>query len=171
METTKLKMKIGDHEFEADGPTEIVQAQLAAFQALVSLAGNVKAAATPTDNGSARARGDKTELMLDRIMKVDGRIVSLTARTGTLDTEILLILLGQKNLRNNESVTGSEVLDGLKRTGHAINRVDYRLDKMSEGADASVITIGSGRARRYRLTNSGFAKAQEVAMELGERIA
>lgn len=32
MEITKLKMKIGEHEFEAEGPTEVVQTQFAAFR-------------------------------------------------------------------------------------------------------------------------------------------
>ena len=37
METPlRLKMKVGDHEFEAEGPAEIVQAQLALFKEMIA---------------------------------------------------------------------------------------------------------------------------------------
>ena len=36
MVENKLKIKIGEHEFEAEGPVDIVQSQLAAFTELVS---------------------------------------------------------------------------------------------------------------------------------------
>jgi hypothetical protein len=178
MDGYKLKMKIGEHEFEADGPTEVVQAQFQAFRDLVMAV----ATATPQRENRQQIEASQFQqgqnyrpgadsLMLDRIMKIDGRIVSLTARASSLEDEILLILLGQKNLRENESVTGAEIIDGLQRTGHVVNRIDYKLDRMSEGQSATVITVGTGRARRYRLTNLGFAKAQEVAMTLVERVA
>ena len=32
----KLKIKVGEHEFEAEGPADVVQAQFAAFKDLVS---------------------------------------------------------------------------------------------------------------------------------------
>ena len=36
MEQNKLRIKVGDFEFEAEGPAEIVQAQLAAFKELLA---------------------------------------------------------------------------------------------------------------------------------------
>jgi hypothetical protein len=174
MDTNKLKLKIGEHEFEAEGPTEVVQAQFAAFREMVM--GLLTRAPEPPptsqpDSTPAVVVPKNSELLLDRIMKQDGRIVSLTARANSIDDEILLVLLGQRNLRNNEAVTGGEIIDGLKRTGHAVNRIDYKLDKMSEGEAAMVITIGSGRARRYRMTSQGFAKAQDLAMGLVSKVA
>lgn len=171
MDIYKLKIKIGEHEFEAEGPTEIVQAQFEAFRGLVANMPQRQEATTPPAPTPAVNPIKTNELMLDRIMRLDGRVVSLTARAGSLEDEILLVLLGQKNLRDNEAVTGAEIMDGLKRTGHVVGRIDYKLDKLSAGSSASVITIGMGRARRYRLTNQGFAKAQELAMALVERVA
>jgi hypothetical protein len=43
------------------------------------------------------------------------------------------------------------------------------LDKMTDACD--VITVGTNRARRYRLTNQGFAKAQDLAMDLVATLA
>jgi hypothetical protein len=80
---------------------------------------------------------------LDKIMKQDGRSVSLTARGASIEDEIMLVLLGQKTLRNNESVTGAEITSGLKITGGAIGRIDFKLDKMSnEGNITAHAAIG-----------------------------
>jgi hypothetical protein len=69
----------------------------------------------------------------------------------------------------NDSVTGGEILHGLRLTGRTANRVDYQLDKMTTAGD--VITIGVGRARRYRLTNQGMGKARELARSLAATVA
>jgi hypothetical protein len=107
--------------------------------------------------------------LLPKIMRHEGRIVSLTARGQSLEDEILLVLLGQRKLRSNDSVSGGEILDGLRLTGRTVNRIDYQMDKMTASGD--VITVGTNRARRYRMTNQGFAKAQELAMDLVATVA
>ncbi len=52
MDTQKLKMKIGIHEFEAEGPVDIVQSQFAAFKELIAAlprkTRNEPAAASPS---------------------------------------------------------------------------------------------------------------------------
>ena len=170
---TKLKMKIGSHEFEAEGPSEIVQAQFDVFRELIAMVPPDVAPAPRTiivpPDAPAPTPTLGGELMLDKIMRQEGRVVSLTARGATLETEIMLILLGQRKLRTNDSVSGSEIMDGLRLTGRTVNRIDYQIDKMTEMGD--VITVGNGRARRYRLTNQGFAKAQELAMDLVSTVA
>jgi hypothetical protein len=171
MEPNKLKIKIGQHEFEAEGPSEVVQSQFEAFRELVSALPPQKPAdAEPTPAASSpQAVPSNAEPSLERIMKVDGRIVSLTARRESLDDEIILVLFGQKMFRNNDSVTGAEVIDGLKLTGRTVRRIDYQLDKMAKAGDA--IVIGTGRARRYRLTNTGLAKARDIANSILATVA
>jgi hypothetical protein len=159
----KLKMKVGEHEFEAEGPAEIVQAQLALFKEMI-------AAAPPRRFEGDSQERTKQELdalphqPIEKIMKAEGRVVSLTAKSETVEEAVLLILLGQKDLRNNQEVTGSEIMDGLKQSGYQIDRVDRITDKLS--SDGNVITIGVHRGRRYRLTNKGLGKALAVAKEL-----
>src|SRR5262245_41501883 len=107
----KLKMKIGDHEFEAEGPVDVVQAQFADFRDLIA-----KLPATPTSMPFAAAEPQtipaitaaatslslaeaarlslaeaalKKELGLDKIMRTEGRVISLTARGSSLEDEIL----------------------------------------------------------------------------------
>jgi hypothetical protein len=102
---------------------------------------------------------------LGKIMKVDNRIVSLTARPTTVGDAVLLVLYGQKILRENDSVTGGEVMDALVTTGgYMLPRVDRLLEKLA--ADGEVIVIGERRSKRYRLTNSGVTAAREIAKDL-----
>jgi DNA-binding PadR family transcriptional regulator len=98
-------------------------------------------------------------------MKVDGRIVSLTIRADTPDDAVLLLLYGQKVLRENDSVTGGDIMEGLTATGGtSIGRVDRVLEKM--GRDGDVIVIGERRGKRYRLTNAGLSRARQIANSL-----
>src|SRR5437016_5251575 len=118
METTRLKLKIGEHEFDADGPAEIVQAQFAAWRELIATvpAPAPKLEPTITDNKTQDQGAARNGLALDKIMKQDGRYVSLTARGDSLEDEIMLILVGQKTLRTNDAVSGTELLEGLRQT-------------------------------------------------------
>ena len=84
-------------------------------------------------------------------------MVSLTMRGRSHREELLLVLLGQRSLRNKHAVAGNEITNGLRLSGRVIHRVDYELDKMTTAGD--VVTMGKGRARRYRLTNQGLVKA------------
>jgi hypothetical protein len=64
----------------------------------------------------------------------------------------------------SDSVTGSEVIDGLRQSGFTVGRVDWRLEKLA--SQGLIIKIGSNRPSRYRLTNQGMNKAQWVARTL-----
>src|SRR4029077_14736766 len=103
-------------------------------------------------------------LSLDKIVHVEGRVVSLTARTGTLDDALLVMLMGQRQYRSNDSVTGSEMMDGIQQSGIRVSRIDRNLEKLAQQGD--IIKVGIGRASRYRLTNQGVTKAQAVARDL-----
>ncbi len=172
----KLKIKIGDYEFEAEGSAESVQSQFEAFRQLVAdvpaaRASRTMAAETSLVGTSTVAIVGTTAEAIDlsKITKQDGRVISLTARGASVEDEVMLVLYGQKMLRNNDSVTGGEIVDGLRETGRAVKRVDYQLDKLTTNGDT--ITIGVGRARRYRLTNQGMTKARELARSLVATVA
>ena len=162
MENYRLKVKLGEHEFEAEGPVDVVQAQFAAFRELI---GSVAATAPSTDqkipNGSIASL---PHLPLERIMKVEGRMVSLTAKCDTVQEAVLLLLLGQMEFRSNQEVTGAELMDGLKQSGYILPRVDKVLDALS--ADGNAITVGVNRGRRYRLTNQGKSQALLIAKDV-----
>lgn len=174
MDACKLKIKIGQHEFEAEGPTQVVQEQFVAFKELASIA-QVRA---PTDGARtpdplpnpSRLKSDAVDELLSEIMRVEDRVVSLLVKPQKVDDALLLLLYGQKTLRKNDAVSGAEMLDGIKATGGmAVTRVDKLLEKAGTAGD--VIVMGERRAKRYRLTNAGLAKARSVADALASIIA
>ncbi len=164
MELNKLRIKIGDHEFEAEGPPEVVQAQLAAFKELVASTPALRKqneSVTDEVQDTQAQRQPNAPLTLDKIIKIDGRVASLTAQPNSLEDALLLLLLGQKTFRNNDGVTGGEIVNGLKVSGQSNDGTPRILKKLA--SEGSVIITGAHRGKRYRLTNQGVSKAQEVA--------
>ena len=166
----RIKIKIGPYEFEAEGSAVVVQSQFDAFKELIASAPPPPAAPTAPmadqrADGSATSAGTIPDQSLGKIMKLDGRIVSFTVPPKSLSDAVLLLLLGQKLLRGNDSVSGAEMVDGMTATG-GMNGA--RSDRLLERAakDGDVIVIGERRAKRYRLTNTGLAKARQLANEL-----
>lgn len=172
MECNKLKIKVGDHEFEAEGPPDVVQKQFDAFKELVlSTPASRKIAQPPGEEGEPIEVTKKVpaSLQLEKIMRVEGRVVSLTARAPSIGDAILLVILGQKHFRDNDGITGSEILDGLRQSGQAADRIDRTLKKMA--SDGHIIKLGAHRASRYRMTNQGIVKAQEIARNVISLVA
>jgi len=167
MET--LKMKIGPHEFEATGSPESVRDKFQAFREMVETLtrSTVKDVMTEVVT-KARELADETfttESQLVKIMRVNGREVSLTARPQNLSDATLLLIFGQKALRQNDAVTGAEIISGLNTTGgYSFSRIDGMLEKLAR--DGDLLTFGERRGKKYRLTNTGLAKARAIAAEL-----
>ncbi|MGA7521213.1 MAG: hypothetical protein WBW84_01950 [Acidobacteriaceae bacterium] len=170
----RLKIKVGPHEFEAEGPTSVVQEQFRLFKELIESTPSAATAQAqnpslqspfPPPAPSERQDAPPAELNIGKIMDQDGRIVSLTVPPKSAEDAVLLILYGQRAFRGNDSVTGSEIMDGLTTTGGVpVERVDRVLAKI--GADGDIIITGERRGKRYRLTNAGVAKARQIAQDL-----
>ena len=104
----RLKIKLGADEFEAEGPIHVVQSQFAAFKQLIearAAAPPPLVIAAPATNGDA-PKPDTPAIneRLDKIMQLTDRVVSLTARPESAESAVLLLLYGQKMLRQNEAV-------------------------------------------------------------------
>jgi hypothetical protein len=172
MPTTRIKAKFGDFEFDADGPVEAVQAQFDAFMKLVSAMPSKSVIPTAPAEVSAAENKDnpnsQPHIPVEKIMHVSGRVVSLTAIPKTATDAALLIMLGQKDLRNNIAVTGQEIGDGLAQSGREVPRVDRIMDQALE--DQHVLKTGVRRGTRYRLTNLGLSKALAIAKDLIESL-
>lgn len=172
METSRIKTRIGANEFEMEGPSEIVTAQ---FQAFLERIASQPANSTPhsahadeSAKQNQRVTVEPSTMSIDRICHVSGRVVSLTALPTSNEDAALLIMLGHKNLRNNEAVTGQEIGDGLAQSGRPVPRVDRVME--SALSDALVLKSGMRRSTRYRLTNQGLVKALGVAKALLENL-
>ena len=181
----KLKLKIGANEFDAEGPADVVQAQFDAFRELileaarmsppvsVSPSTTLSASLSPSASASPSPAFEPSladvDDALNRIMRVEDRVVSLTVRARSVDDAVLLLVYGQKMLRNNDAVTGAEVMSGLTGSGLRVLRADRLLEKGGEIGD--LIVVGIRRAKRYRLTNAGMNKARQLAADLIATVA
>jgi hypothetical protein len=164
MDSTRIKIKIGEHEFEAEGPAKVVQEQFEAFKQLI--AKPPQQAATPsgdTLDKSIRTRNADGDIPFDKIYKVEKRIVSLTTKPESETYAAMLIMLGQKAYRENETVTASEIKDGLSQSGYRPERINRIMQPLAD--EGSVVRIGVRKGTRYRFTNQGFSKAQSAAKE------
>ena len=171
MDNYRLKIKVGEHEFDAEGPAEAVQRQFEIWKELIATAPR-QVNDTPAANGQQdipALNSDSAPLALDKIMRVEDRVVSLTAPPELAPEAALLILLGQRQFRSNESVTGNEMMNGLQQSGFRMTRVDRILDNLA--SDGFVIRSGQHRGTRYRLSNTGLLRAQELARNVLARIA
>jgi hypothetical protein len=172
MDTTRIKTKIGQSEFEAEGPVETVTAQFTAFLARISsprsesTSDDAEAAEQDQQNKQDKV-GDK-HVPIEKVLHVSGRIVSLTALPQAIEDAALLIMLGHRDLRNNQAVTGQEIGDGLAQSGRPVPRVDRIMEKAI--TEAFVLKSGIKRSTRYRLTNQGLVKALNIAKSLVETL-
>lgn len=171
MSESSLKMKVGEHEFAAEGSADFVEKQLAKFETLIaSLPAKtpdiVLHDLVPDPAAPSFLPSPSSEIM--KIFEKDGRVVSLTAKPSSESEAALLILLGQKALRENEFATGGEIKEGLEQSGYKPLRVDRMMDGfVSEGL---VMINGKNRGKKYRLSNPGLAKAQGLADELQRKL-
>ena len=172
METTRIKIKIGEHEFDAEGPVETVQAQFEAFREIVSEVASHKLAAATRNNVDTKENTVNPDALphisIEKILHLSGRVVSLTALPKSASDAALLIMLGQKDFRDNVSVTGQEIGDGLAQSGREVPRVDRIMEQALK--DSYVLKTGIKRGTRYRLTNLGLTKALTIAKDLIESL-
>lgn len=157
MDTYRIKVKIGEHEFDAEGPTEIVNRQFEAFKEIIATLPGQK----NTSGTSAKQAGE--EISLDKICRVEGRVVSLTIKPADETIAAMLILLAQKTFRANDTVTASEIKDGFEQSGYRVGRLDRLMQPLVD--EGSVVRIGTRKGTRYRLTNQGLIKAQTAAQD------
>jgi hypothetical protein len=172
-------MKIGDHEIDVEASAESVREMFQAWQELVKIVVSTPIAQTQkgelasenTSPSSPKPDAVTTvDSTLTKIMRLENRTVSLTAQLTSVHDAILLMLYGQKTLRNNDAVTGAELNSGISATGgFSIGRLDRLLDKLA--LDGDVTTFGERRGKKYRLTNTGIAKARAIAGDLIAKVA
>lgn len=168
MDMSKIRMKVGVHEFEAEGPPEFVKVQLESFKELIRSSPAISGQTVSwQESQGAKVQEDTVggpHVSLEKIMQAHGRVVSLTALPTSIDDAALLIMLGHKDLRNNLSVTGQEIGDGLAQSGRPVTRVDRVMESALK--EAFVLKTGVKRSTRYRLTNQGLVKALGMARDL-----
>ena len=187
MDSYKLKVRIGQHEFEAEGPQEAVERQFAAFKDLISGISSQQqphlekpstladqAAKLTVDrlvNGQITNAAAAVDLQveadrLSKIFRLEGDSLSLTALPSGEGREAdaaLLLLYGHKVFRGAEVIGVMDLLSGLRQSGYGVERFD-RL--VAAYVPSLIIKSGQRIGAKFRLTNQGLAKARTIAEEL-----
>ena len=158
----RIHIKLGDYEFEAEGPPDIINQQFEAFQEMVKTLLNASKNSTtdkPDPEDSIGKAIDDTAL--SRIFHESGDLLSLTATPETDDSKgdaLLLLIYGYNKLRNEPKITGVTLMKATRQSGVSINRVDRYMDTKKE----FILAGGVKRGKRYSLNNKGIQYVEEM---------
>lgn len=164
--TNRIHIKLGDYEFEAQGPADIVNQQFEAFQEMVNRLGKVP---EPPDIPKTEQENESEQAIdndvYSRIFHESGDLLSLTATPKTDDSEadaLLLLVYGYYKLKNEPKITGVTLMKAAKQSGVYINRVDRYMDTKKE----FILTGGAKRGKRYSLNNKGIQYVEEMIVDM-----
>ena len=175
MNVHKLRIKIGQHEFEAEGDADIVKQQLEEFKAIISehrtpeqkLPDNDIPPLVPSQQPPL---GIGTAELLSKVIRMEEKkplTLSVLPRGDQRESDAaLVLLLAYSRARRQQEVGGAALLEGLKVSGYSLDRVDRIMDRMIETAEPLVLRTGVRRGVKYRLTTRGVTRAQVVVEEM-----
>ena len=162
MTSYKLKVHIGgQHDFEAEGDKETVERQFATFTELIR-------SVISKPGANTHAPGNLPEALV-KFVRTDDKSIFLSVIPETsypAADALLIVLLAYKTIRNQNVVSGNELLDSLKKSGIKGSRIDRLFGRYLGGTQALVVKMGIRRGVKYRLTERGVAKARELARNI-----
>jgi hypothetical protein len=167
----RLKVRVGQAEFEAEGPEETVKDQfdlfLRAIEGTHRSNGEKKNAFLPEKNGHS---DDVLREMWEQFYIMEGdEDVSLKVlpRTENASADaILLLMYGYLVLRNKDVIGAANLLAMGKKSGLRIDRIDR---SMPDEYSRYYGKRGNRRGCCYSLNNQGKAFAQELLEAEAER--
>jgi len=162
-ETLRIRIQIGENRFDGEGSPTAIQAQMRNFMRLMGHDAPAVNMEERTENASgAPVVPDPPQLDIRELLRIDGNVVALSAKSESLERDVLVLLLGQQQFRNNNAIGGTEIMAGMRASGHQVSRADYILNRYIRMGD--IVVTGKRRRRRYRLTTDGIAKAGEFVL-------
>jgi len=181
-EFRRLKMKIGEAEFEADVPENKVQPMYAQF--LFMLERRNQSVKRPPDLDarvppqpettvrvapSAESLGKTVdEALLSRVfdLREDGAVTLRVLPNGPdqIADALLLLLYGYHRIKHEECVLATELFRAAERSGISLRRPAKELMRNSR----FVIRGGQRKGSHYSLNSQGLAMAAEIAAKLFE---
>ena len=159
----RIRIKLGDNEFEAEGPADAVNVQVATFERLLGRDVPPELALAPVAAPATESVPSPAPPPIQFVARASGKVVSLKVACD-LPQAVLAVLLGQRELRRVSWVAGSEVMAGLRQSGFKIDRADH-IQKREE-SNGLIVINGKRRLKRYRLTTDGVERAKTIAESL-----
>jgi hypothetical protein len=162
----RFKIKVGEREFEAEGPREAVEARWAeARDWLLSVPTTKTHAVEVTQDPPTRDenpifevdRGRRTVRL--RVLPPRGEVLQ------RLSNALLLLLYGYNDLLNRPTVPVTRMADDLRMSGFAglkrLSRAFVRLE-----VEGLATRNGAGKGTNYRATNPGLTAARTLEKSL-----
>jgi hypothetical protein len=167
VEHIKLRMKIGAHEFEAEGPHDVVMTQLEIWSRLAGL----PPASSTTDRSMQPADSDLAALFtVDPDRQAIALNTRLAGRTRNADAALLL-LYGHPRLLGGDGraeIPAPHLRAAVAASGHRVQRLDRVLTRyLSSGL---VRKSGRRRHETYALTPAGIQRAATLVRRLAANL-
>lgn len=173
----KLKVRVGDAEFEAEGSEDAVRDQFDLFMGCLADRPLRKHLHANDDNADeqdddepddevppvSRSQGPSSisDDVFNRAFRVDGEKIALrTLPNGdstTADALILIIYGITRFSKKHEAIAG-DVTAAARQSGITLSRIDRTLAE----CETLVRKGGKKRGTRYTLTNPGISRAEEL---------
>jgi hypothetical protein len=186
MESTRLKVKVGVHEFDAEGPPDQVAAQFEAWKELIAGLQHSEQATNQNGRRTITLPADSVQEVKTR----DGYAATWDIFGGDLDRDlmtlkvhppagdtrdadaILLVMYGYRKAGNDgdgmAEVPVTKLKESLDVSGIRVPRIDRAVAPYLRAG--YLLKTGRGKGGVYRLTNTGFARAEELARRLFEQL-
>lgn len=185
-EKFKLRIKLNDNEFEAEGRRDVVCRQFDKFQNLLAGLAVKTSHAKSDDDKYLGAQVAKQEshspafrvdtqsdmsTALGQVVEHDQHAPFISCRflpTGkarVADT-VLILLLAFRQLRNQSQVPVLLLNRSLKQSGCSPTRLDRMLAEHMR--NKLVLKSGKGKGGKYQLTTEGILRAQNTVLELAK---
>ncbi len=190
MESSKLRAKVGVHEFEAEGPAEQVTAQYNAWMERIATLPSeylpqmpIKAPrpAIPAERVTEARTHDGYTTVLD-LWEVDEardlrKLIVHPPAGETRDADaILLVIYGYRKIGNGAENKGTarvpvtKIKQSLDVSGIGVARVDRTAKPYVDAR--YLLKSGRGKGGVYELTVTGMTRAEEMAQKLfAERVS
>src|SRR5438128_1658604 len=120
MSEFRARLQMGDVRIELSGDEAVVERQLNVFKRLMFPAAIEKEEAR-TQKSAAPPQPPK--IAYERILRVSSSSCSLSTETDLADA-VLLILLAHGRFRQNNNVSGLQIMEGLRDSGIRVPRID-----------------------------------------------
>jgi hypothetical protein len=158
----KLKVHIsGQHDFEAEGDKETVERQFSAFTELVR-----SVISNPRTDGQGHGSLPDALVKIVRSDDKDIFLATVPATSYPAADALLILLWAYKLMRNEDAVSGADLLESLKKSGIKTQRIDRAFAHYLGGTQALVAKMGIRRGVKYKLTERGISKTKELARSL-----
>lgn len=173
MGNLKLRFKLGEDEFDAEGPASAVLKEAAEFRKRRVGSMEPGTSSTSSQVKLSHSGGKLVDTkLIESLFKVDAEgNLSLRAKLPGEETEAnaaILLIYGYRLLKNQDSVTAVRLISSLKISGYQVARMDRALEPYRK--DGTVMVRGAKRGRRYFLSNTGEQKGAMLARQFSQAI-